>query len=39
MTNTVADIADYIRIFGDRLDNNCNLWQSKMSAHPVTMGL
>ena len=39
MTNTVADIADYIRIFGDRLDNNCDLWQSKMSAHPVTMGL
>jgi hypothetical protein len=37
MTNSVADVADYIRVFGDRLDNNCSLWQSKMSAHPVTI--
>ena len=26
-----TDIADYVRVFGDRLDNNCFLWQSKMS--------
>ena len=31
LTDTVADIADYIRVFGDRLDSNCSLWQSKMS--------
>lgn len=39
LTDTVADISDYIRVFGDRLDNNCMLWQSKMSEHPVTIGL
>ena len=39
MTNTVADISDYIRVFGDRLDSNCSLWQSKMSVAPVTMAL
>jgi hypothetical protein len=31
LTDTVEDIADYIRVFGDRLDRNCDLWQSKMS--------
>jgi hypothetical protein len=31
LTEQTEDIADYIRVFGDRLDNNCSLWQSKMS--------
>ena len=31
LTDQTADIADYIRVFGDRLDSNCELWQSKMS--------
>ena len=31
------DISEYIRTFGDRLDNNCNLWQSKMSVAPATI--
>lgn len=31
LTDQTEDIADYIRVFGDRLDNNCSLWQSKMS--------
>ena len=31
LTDQTADIADYIRVFGDRLDSNCSLWQSKMS--------
>jgi len=31
LTDQKEDISDYIRIFGDRLDNNCSLWQSKMS--------
>ena len=31
LTDQTVDIADYIRVFGDRLDNNCSLWQSKMS--------
>ena len=31
LTNQTEDISDYIRVFGDRLDNNCSLWQSKMS--------
>jgi len=39
LTDTVADIADYIRVFGDRLDNNCSLWQSKMSVAPATIAL
>ena len=39
MTPDSADISDYIRIFGDRLDSNCMLWQAKMSDHPATMGL
>jgi len=30
LTDQTEDIADYIRIFGDRLDSNCMLWQSKM---------
>lgn len=31
------DISEYIRVFGDRLDNNCNLWQAKMSVLPSTI--
>ena len=31
------DISEYIRVFGDRLDNNCALWQSKMSVAPATI--
>ena len=31
LTDQTADIADYIRVFGDRLESNCSLWQSKMS--------
>jgi hypothetical protein len=31
LTDQTVDIADYIRVFGDRLDSNCSLWQSKMS--------
>ncbi len=35
LTDQTQDIADYIRIFGDRLDRNCMLWQSKMSVAPA----
>ena len=31
------DVSEYIRTFGDRLDRNCSLWQSKMSKEPVTV--
>jgi len=31
LTDQTADISDYIRVFGSRLDDNCSLWQSKMS--------
>ena len=31
LTDQTADISDYIRVFGSRLDSNCSLWQSKMS--------
>jgi hypothetical protein len=31
LTGQQEDIADYIRAFGDRLERNCDLWQSKMS--------
>jgi len=31
LTDRTEDISDYIRVFGSRLDNNCSLWQSKMS--------
>jgi hypothetical protein len=31
LTEQTEDISDYIRVFGDRLDSNCSLWQSKMS--------
>jgi len=31
LTDQTEDIADYIRVFGDRLERNCDLWQSKMS--------
>jgi hypothetical protein len=37
LTDRTEDIADYIRVFGDRLDNNCSLWQSKMSVAPATI--
>ena len=37
LTDKTEDIADYIRIFGDRLDSNCSLWQSKMSVAPATI--
>jgi hypothetical protein len=39
LTDKTEDISDYIRTFGDRLDRNCNLWQSKMSVAPATIGL
>jgi hypothetical protein len=39
VTDTVEDISDYIRTFGDRLDRNCMLWQSKMSVVPGTIAL
>jgi hypothetical protein len=35
LTDQTEDISDYIRVFGDRLDSNCSLWQSKMSAPSV----
>ena len=35
ITDKTIDIADYVRTFGDRLDSNCSLWQSKMK-DPVT---
>ena len=37
LTDQTADIAEYIRVFGDRLDNNCSLWQSKMSVAEDTI--
>ena len=37
LTDQTADIADYIRVFGDRLENNCWLWQSKMSVAEDTI--
>ena len=37
LTDQTADISDYIRVFGDRLDRNCDLWQSKMSVTPATI--
>ena len=37
LTDQTEDIADYIRVFGDRLDNNCSLWQSKMSVAEDTI--
>ena len=37
LTDQTEDISDYIRVFGDRLDNNCSLWQSKMSVAPSTI--
>jgi hypothetical protein len=39
LTDTVEDIADYIRVFGDRLDSNCSLWQSKMSVVDSTLAI
>lgn len=37
LTNEYADLAEYIRTFGSRLDNNCQLWQSKMSVPSAIM--
>jgi hypothetical protein len=37
LTDKTEDIADYIRVFGDRLDRNCDLWQSKMSVAEDTI--
>ena len=37
LTDKTEDISDYIRVFGDRLDNNCDLWQSKMSVAEDTI--
>jgi hypothetical protein len=39
LTDKTEDIADYVRIFGDRLDSNCYLWQSKMSVSPDTISV
>ena len=30
LTGETADIADFIRVFGDRLDNNVSIWQNQM---------
>jgi hypothetical protein len=30
VSDKTEDISTYIRTFGDRLDRNCDLWQSKM---------
>ena len=35
LTDRTEDISDYIRVFGDRLDRNCSLWQSKMPSPTV----
>ena len=35
MTDNTIEVSDFIRTFGDRLDANCSLWQSKMK-EPVT---
>lgn len=37
LTGQTRDISEYIRTFGDRLDNNCYLWQCKMSVLPSTI--
>ncbi len=37
LTDKTEDISDYIRVFGSRLDNNCSLWQSKMSVASDTI--
>jgi hypothetical protein len=39
LTDKEEDIADYIRVFGDRLDSNCSLWQSKMSVEYSTISV
>jgi hypothetical protein len=39
LTGQTQDISKYIRTFGDRLDNNCYLWQSKMSVLPSTISV
>ena len=30
LTGETADIADFVRVFGDRLDNNVAIWQNQM---------
>ena len=30
LTGETADIADFVRDFGDRLDNNVAIWQNQM---------
>lgn len=30
LTGETKDIADFVRVFGDRLDNNVYIWQSEM---------
>ena len=30
LTGETADIADFVRVFGDRLDNNVAIWQDQM---------
>jgi len=37
LTDKTEDIADYVRVFGSRLDDNCSLWQSKMSVAEDTI--
>jgi hypothetical protein len=31
LTGETVDLADFVRVFGDRLESNLSLWQSKMS--------
>jgi hypothetical protein len=31
MTGETVDLADFVRVFGDRLESNLSLWQFKMS--------
>ena len=35
MTEVTMEVADFVRHFGGRLDDNCDLWQGKMGK-PVT---
>lgn len=39
MTAKIEDISDYIRVFGERLDRNCSLWQCKMSQSSRVVGV
>jgi hypothetical protein len=31
LTGETVDLADFVRVFGDRLESNLSLWQYKMS--------